>query len=366
MDATLAPRPQVAGETTLAGGFPHRRIRIGLVGLNFGRYILDEIVSRPHLFDLTAICDQDKGRLAEARRNLDVAYHESLDDLLADARVEAVGLFTGPAGRADLMRRVLESGRHVLTTKPLELDPNQALAALKDARRRRLVVHCNSPSPLPPGELNIIESWCQEHDLGRPVGARADVWVSYRERADGSWYDDVRSCPAAPVFRLGIYLINDLVRLWGRVERVQVMGSRLFTQRPTSDNAQVGLEFANGAIANIFASFCVQDGDSYRNTMVLNYERGTIYRNAGPAWTSGPDFRSRLALVQLRDGIKTVVAEGFPPVQSWEYQWEVFARAVRGDRIGPELSPDQMVEGIRIMKAIAEAEHGHGTANVTR
>jgi predicted dehydrogenase len=190
--------------------------------------------------------------------------------------------------------------------------------------------------------------------------------VSYRELADGSWYDDARSCPAAPVFRLGIYLINDLVRLWGRVERVQVMGSRLFTQRPTADNAQVGLVFANGAIANIFASFCVQDGDSYRNTMVLNYERGTIYRNAGPAWEAGPDFRSRLALVQLRGGVRTVVAEGFSPVQSGEYQWETFARAVRGERIGSELSPDQMVEGIRVMRAIAEAEHGSGTARVTR
>jgi len=366
MDVSLLTSPGDLDLAASGGTFPHRRVNLGLVGLNFGRHLIDEILSKRNLFDLTALCDLNEFRLAQARQKHDVTCHGNFDAMLEDPKVEAIGLFTSPKGRAELIRRALRAGRHVLTTKPLEVDPAAALEVLREARRRERVVHCNSPSPLPTNEIKIIEAWQHEYGLGQPVGARADVWVSYRELPDGSWYDDPRSCPAAPVFRLGIYLINDLVRLWGPVERVQVMRSRLFTQRPTTDNAQVGLLFANGAIANIYASFCVEDGDYYRNGMVLNFERGTIYRNTGPAWPLDPGVRSRLALVQLRHGGYSVVADSLAPMQSGDYQWEYFARAVRGERQGGELTPEQMVEGIRVMKAISEAELGDGTALVTR
>lgn len=74
-----------------------------------------------------------------------------------------------------------------------------------------------------------------------PLGARADIWASYREQADGTWYDDPQKCPVAPVFLLGIYLINDLIQLFGPVRDVQVLQSRLSTGRPTADNGQLSL-----------------------------------------------------------------------------------------------------------------------------
>ncbi|CAN5820982.1 hypothetical protein BH09VER1_BH09VER1_47080 [soil metagenome] len=344
------------------------KVKIGLVGLNFGFHIIDEIQRKPacDLFEIAALCDQDIGRLNAAAAKADVTRYEHLEDLLADPEIEAVGLFTHPAGRIKLMRQILRSGRDIITTKPLGLDPDGMLELLSEARRLGRSVHCNSPGPLRSSELAVIESWMQKYDLGCPVGARADVWTSYREAQDGTWYDDPKMCPAAPIYRLGIYLINDLVRLWGRVQKVQVMHSRFFTGRPTTDNAQVALLFENRAVANIYASFCVNDGDHYRNSLVLNFENGTIYRNAGPAWTLAPGVRSRLALVQSCTMGPSVVAEAFEPIQSGDYQWEYFAEAVRGSRVVEELTPDQMVEGIRIMKAISEAERGEGAAVVSR
>lgn len=344
------------------------RVKLGILGLNFGRHIVEEIVTSSagkHL-ELVALCDQNPERLASVLPVASLSRHATLDDLLADPEVEAVGLFTGPIGRADLMRKILRSGRHIITTKPLEIDPAAAQLVLEEADSLGLVVHCNSPSPLPVPDLRIIQRWEREYDLGQPVGARGNVWASYREEPDGTWYDNPEYCPAPPLYRLGIYLINDLVRLWGRVERVQVMETRLFTGRPTSDNAQAGLLFENGALANVFASFCVEDGDQYGNSLILNYENGTIYRNAGPAWSSPRENRNRLALVQSQENQGRVVAEENTGLGESGYQWEQFARAVRGESVSGELSPEQMVEGIRVIRAIATAVRQGGVADVLR
>jgi predicted dehydrogenase len=147
-----------------------------------------------------------------------------------------------------------------MTTKPLELDASAALSVLREAREMGRVIHLNSPAPVLPMDISQIMEWQSAYKLGNPVGCRADVWASYTEQADGSWYDDPERCPVAPIFRLGIYLINDLIAIFGEPEEVQVFASRIATGRPTPDTAQLGIRFANGGLANIFSSFCVRDG----------------------------------------------------------------------------------------------------------
>ncbi len=209
-----------------------------------------------------------------------------------------MALFTPPSKRATLIGRVIEAGRHVITTKPFELDCAAAEAVLREAHRRNLAVHMNSPAPTPADDIARIKWWEQEHALGAPIGMRAETWSNYRESTDGSWYDDPARCPVAPICRLGIYFLNDFAALLGQPARVHVMQSRIFTGRPTPDNAQMAIEFQNGALANVFASFCIGDGNPWPDRVTLNYERGTIDR-----WmerTGKPDMSGDRAVLELQ------------------------------------------------------------------
>src|SRR5262249_4882665 len=152
---------------------------------------------------------------------LGVRTYESLDEILADPVIPAVGLYTGPSRRADLLRKIIRAGKHVMTTKPFELDPHAALEVMQEARSRGCIVHLNSPAPVMPLDVSQIKQWQTEFRLGEPVACRADVWAGYREKADGSWCDDPELCPVAPIFRLGIYLINDLLEIFGPADEVQ-------------------------------------------------------------------------------------------------------------------------------------------------
>ncbi len=339
------------------------RIPIVLVGLNFGRHIVEELCrdgGNPHV-RLAGLCDLDRAKAeALAAQHGGLPVYESLDAVLADPAIPAIGLYTGPNGRADLLSKIIRAGKDVMTTKPFEIDPDAAVVVLNEARERGRVIHLNSPSPGISPDLAVIQHWRDAYDLGAPVGARADVWTHYREAADGGWYDDPEKCPVAPVFRLGIYLINDLVRLFGRARRVNVLSTRLFTGRPTADNGQLGIEFENGALANVFASFCVRDGDHYRNSLTLNYERGTIYRNVGP---QRDGQACDLALV-VNDGMwkpRRVADQATVDADSGGYDWAGFAAAVRGDAAAPVYEIDHVVEPLHIVTAMAAAAKSANT-----
>jgi predicted dehydrogenase len=359
-----APTPKHAdgngqAPVLLEVGNSTRKLGIGIVGIGgFGKHIIEEQIlggDASRFLNLLMVCDTDRTRANAAAAQYAVSPVYDIDVLLADQRVTVVGLFTGPVGRASLVRRAIQAGKDVITTKPFERDADAALEVLREARALNRVVYLNSPGPTMSFDLAQITHWRDEFELGRPVAARAEVWASYRENPDGSWYDDPDLCPAAPITRLGIYLINDLMRLFGDVETVQVLTSRLFTGRPTCDNAQLSLRFTNGALANIFASFCVNDGQFWRNAMTLNFENGTVYRNVGPA--RGPDARKNPELALVLNNENGPVARSVTAMESSEdYPWETFYHAVRGQRPPDEITPEQVAAGLRVLAAMRRAE----------
>ena len=343
-----------------------KRVRLGMVGLNFGRHIVDDLLRRPALdhIELAAVCDLDAARTAVVTKRHGVRAAANLEELLADPGIEAIGLFTSPVERAKLIRQIIRAGKHVMTTKPFELDAQAASEVLEEARQLGRIVHLNSPSTVLPSDLQQVLSWQKQYNLGRPIACRREVWAPYRESADGTWYDDPALCPVAPIFRLGIHLINDLVRLFGEAEMVQVMHNRLFTQRPTPDNAQLSILFRNGVMASLFASFCVDDGQFYSNSMTLNYERGTIYRNPGPRLYGQAHALPCMKLVAKTGVEQTVIDEIEPSDNSGGYQWDVFQRAIRGEHIAGAITPSQIVAGIKIINAMARAEQSGGSERV--
>ncbi|MBN8708897.1 MAG: hypothetical protein BGO12_19235 [Verrucomicrobia bacterium 61-8] len=331
------------------------RIPFAVIGLNYGRWIVDSLLDRDQAgshFAIAGVCDSDSGRASSMAQKAGVPAM-TFEEILADPGIPAVGLFTGPAGRAGLIRQLIRAGKHVMTTKPFERDIQAAKDILREARELGCAVHLNSPEPITPPDLVVIDAWRKTHDLGRPIGCRADTYASYFEDADGTWYDDPASCPVAPVFRIGIYLINDLIRILGEAEAVQVMTSRIRTGRPTPDNAQIGILFRSGAIASVFASLCIDDGQRWSDTLTLNFERGTIYRNVGPLVFGGAESATRLSLLTQKDGTP-VTEEIRCPKRSGQYQWEAFHRAINGEEI--HTPADTVLSALQVVAAMARAE----------
>jgi predicted dehydrogenase len=326
----------------------NRKVRLGMVGLRWGGYIAERINADNPFIEVVKVCDSNAQKGAEVSQRLGVPLSD-WDSLLADPEIDAIGLFMGPAHRAKLIREVIRAGKDVLTTKPFENDVDAAHDVLQEAARLGRVVQLNSPTPTPMPDIRQIVAWQEEFSLGRPLAMRAETWAHYRETADGSWYDNPSACQAAPLIRLGIYFFNEFAALLGQPESVHVMHSRLFTGRPTADHAQVGIRYRNGALGHIFASFCVNDGQSYRDQVTLNYENATIRRwvERTPG-TSGETHSAALELQtpSLRREVRTQPGQWC----GW-YQWETFHRAMRNKAGTSESEIESILFGLRLLSA---------------
>jgi len=308
-----------------------RRIRLALVGLNFGRHIAEHELldghGAPHV-ELAGICDLDHGKAAALAARYGVRHYGTLDEILRDPAIEAVALYIPPHGRARVIEQCLSAGKHVMTTKPFEDNVPAARRALEMARSRGLVIHLNSPAPTPCGEFLRFREWEQEFSLGRPVSAFWETHARYSEVADGTWMDDPELCPAAPVFRLGIYGIADLIELCGPAIECRVLQSRTETGRPTMDNGMLSVRFENGCLGCIAASFRVDNGTPYRNTLLIHYEHGSVTRSI--PCLNVPDRKIQIGLQTIQNGIPVVRQEFIDEAgRAGQYQWSEFNRAIR-------------------------------------
>lgn len=335
-------------------------VKIGLVGLNFGAGMADSyIFNQPaeKFVKIVAVCDlnREKACAYAAKHQLPVFYE--FDELLKNSEIEAILLMTPPFGRAKLIRKCIAAGKHVLTTKPFELDPDEALSVLLDAREKNIIIHLNSPAPLPSSDLAKIREWTQKYDLGRPVSGDWETYAMYNEKADGSWLDFPEKCPLAPIFRLGIYGINELTAIMGEVEDVEIVSSRIRTGRPTPDNAKILIKFKNGAIGSVYAALCIGDGRLYPAALTLHFEHGTITKvQERDAGTSKFDKLS-LHLRALAEG-KIIKEECSlsPSNRSGSYQFDNFCCAVRNGRSADEIEPEVIAAGIRAIAKMAKKE----------
>lgn len=94
-------------------------ITVAVVGLRFGADFVPIYRSHPDVDDVVLV-DADPARRLEVARRFGLAEgYASLDDALADPRVDAVHLLTPVSFHADMTVRALESGRHVACAVPM-------------------------------------------------------------------------------------------------------------------------------------------------------------------------------------------------------------------------------------------------------
>ena len=328
----------------------YKPLRMGVVGLHFGRYIVRDSVPNDGkgLVEVTRVCDLLPERLADFA---DIRGTDRLDDLLEDPDLDVIGVFTGPVNRAKLIERCLEADKDVMTTKPFELDAGEALRVLHKARQMGRVAHMNSPNARPQSDLRKLLDLLEEGALGTPTLAISTVWVYYGPtEPDGTWYDDQRLCPIAPIFRLGIYPLNNLSQIFGPAQSVAAQSTRVETKKPTADNGAMSIVYESGAVATMAASFVVGGKDQYRNSITLCGTKGVAYLNVGPR------PREARPAPQLVLSTEDRLEEFTLSTTSGDYDWEFLYERVTGKVAEDVTTPEQIAQSIKIVDAMRRAE----------
>ncbi len=131
---------------------------IGVVGYGYwGPNLVRNLWDHPNVA-VAAVCDTRTERLDRVRRRYPgVGTTTRYEDLLADARIDAVVICTPVHTHFDLAWQALRSGRHVLVEKPLASSTEQASRLVEEARRRNLCLAVDHTFVFTPAVRRIRE-----------------------------------------------------------------------------------------------------------------------------------------------------------------------------------------------------------------
>jgi predicted dehydrogenase len=251
----------------LMPGSPVVPVGCGVVGCGdvSGKY-LETLLAAP-IIDVVACCDVDDSRAGRLAASCRSARAKPFTEVLADPAVELLINLTPPQEHSTITRQAIRAGKAVYSEKPFTTSEADLARLMAEARAGNVLVGGAPDTQLGPA-AQAARRAIDEGLIGRPLGATAALLTPGHERSAAAPEVFYRR-GAGPLLDMGVYYLTMLVGLLGPVRRAFGMHSTPSTDRVidtgpaagTTFSAEVAthvaavLEFANGAIATLTASF---------------------------------------------------------------------------------------------------------------
>lgn len=215
----------------------HRPIGVAIAGLGFGQTVHLPALNACSGTVPVALWHPRHDRLEAACQQTGLPGSSDFDAILADPRVEAVVIATPPAPRAELARRALEAGKHLLLEKPVTLNADAAEALQRLALQRGLSVAVDFEYRAVP-LFQQLQELLAGGVLGEPVLVKLD-WLM-GSRADParpwSWYSDA-AAGGGVIGALGTHAFDLMHWLVGPTRTLQAQLSTAIRERPLADGS---------------------------------------------------------------------------------------------------------------------------------
>ncbi|MFG6503373.1 Gfo/Idh/MocA family protein [Microbacterium sp. P05] len=240
---------------------------VGIVGLGvISRAYLETLALSPAI-EVVAVADLDAERARDVAASLPDAAARTVDELVADPRVQTVLNLTTPAAHAGVALAAIAAGKDVFGEKPLTATLVEAEAVMRAAAERGVRVGCAPDTVLGTG-VQTARDAVTRGLIGRPVAASA-TWVAPGHEAWHPAPDFYYRAGGGPLLDMGPYYLTSLVHLLGPVRAVQGAASRTRDTRRIATGPRAGevidveiathvtgiLEHVDGALSTVVMSF---------------------------------------------------------------------------------------------------------------
>lgn len=208
-----------------------RRAAIGIIGCGV---ISDTYFKLAPLFKGVEIvaCADIAPAYAKAKAEQFSVRALSVDEMLADAGIDAVINLTVPDAHYAVSLEALTAGKHVYSEKPLALTYKTAKKLVTEADKRGLKIGA-APDTFLGGGGQTARKLIDKGTIGEVVGGSAHVLSHGMEH----WHPNPGfffKPGAGPMFDIGPYYLTALVNLLGPVKTVAAMAKKGFPTRTVS------------------------------------------------------------------------------------------------------------------------------------
>lgn len=245
-------------------------MKIAIVGCG---YVFDHYMStwnRHSILELKGVADLKSSRTDAVSKAYGLRVYDSYEAILSDSEIKLVLNLTSIDSHAEIIRKALESGKHVYTEKPVTEDPEEVQALFALAAERGLYLSA-APCNILSDTVSTMRRAIQDGVVGTPrvVYAEFDDNPVYLMKPDGwrsrtgapwPWKDEYEH--GCTVEHAGYYL-TWLIAMFGPVARITAFSKATVPEKAegaalsTPDSADFSvacLDFENGVTARVTMS----------------------------------------------------------------------------------------------------------------
>jgi len=227
---------------------------IGLIGC--GRISASHLEGYAALGDrakVIAVCDQVLGAAEERAQTFGIPHaYDSLDRIIEDPEIDVVSVATPPDVRLQVVRPLLEAGKHVLVEKPFADSLAEAEIMVAVASQLGVLIAVNQNYRFLP-ESVFLKSALADGRLGRPI-FMAQNHSAWRDGLEG-WRSSTERLAVAV---MGVHWLDRFRWLLGQ-EAHSIFCASMFSGLLDSegeDLATLIVQFPNGCVASLTEQWC--------------------------------------------------------------------------------------------------------------
>jgi predicted dehydrogenase len=245
-------------------------VAVGLIGCGNISSIYLQNAQTLDPIEIVACADMRREAAEAQAAKFGVGRVCSVEELLADPKIEIVLNLTTPESHGTIALAALEAGKSVYNEKPLAMSRDQGKRMLQVAQAKGLLVG-GAPDTFLGAGYQTVRELLDAGAIGTPVGANAFMM----SRGHEHWHPNpvfYYKAGGGPMFDMGPYYLTALVSLLGAVRRVTGTTRITRQQRTISSQPKAGevidvevpthvaglLDFADGPIGMIMTTFDVQ------------------------------------------------------------------------------------------------------------
>ena len=252
-----------------------RKIRLALVGCGrISANHFNAIEKHSHVVEMVDVCDENVLALEQAKARTKATSHTSLGEMLKSTTADLVILCTPSGLHPEQAILVAQSGRHVMTEKPMATRWRDGLTMVKacdDANVRLFVVKQNRRN----ATLQLIKRAIEQGRFGKIYSVAVNVfWSRPQEYYDSAKWRGTWEFDGGALMNQASHYIDLLDWLIGPVESVMAYTATLARNIEVEDSGVVALRWRNGAMGTVNVTMLTFPKNMEGSITILG-ERGT-------------------------------------------------------------------------------------------
>lgn len=253
-----------------------RKIRIALVGCGrIANNHFGAIESHADQLDLVDVCDVNADALAQAVTRTKATGHRNLTDLLKTTSADLVILTTPSGLHPDQAIQVAQSGRHVMTEKPMATrwhDGVRMVKACDDAGVRLFVVKQNRRN----ATLQLLKTAMEQGRFGKIYSVAMNVfWTRPQEYYDAAKWRGTWEFDGGAFMNQASHYIDLLDWMVGPVESVMAYTATLARDIEVEDSGVAAIRWRSGAMGTLNVTMLTYPKNMEGSITILG-EKGTV------------------------------------------------------------------------------------------